>query len=206
MTLYELVETLDVRGVKLSLRLRVNAPAGVITPEIKAELARHKPSLLARLGKEAEWEHLSAQRWGPALSDPTHVIGRPLSQDPDRLKAALEGDSTDSTTPVITSTTLRTPATEAELASPAPADGSLIPSTGASAGRRWRCGNRYCLHKGRWWMSRYGVVRCMNCQPPGFPCLIIEEGDAAKAPIVERERSSQAIGYPRSIPVSTIRP
>ena len=76
----------------------------------------------------------------------------------------------------------------------------------ADASRRWRCHNRYCLTKGRWWMSRYGVVRCMNCQPPGFPWLIIEEGDAAKAPIVERERSSQAIDYPCSIPVCTIRP
>jgi len=76
----------------------------------------------------------------------------------------------------------------------------------ADASRRWRCLNSYCLTKGRWWMSRYGVVRCMNCQPPGFSWLIIEEGDAAKVPIVERERSSQAIGYPRSIPVSTIRP
>ena len=45
---------------------------------------------------------------------------------------------------------------------------------------RWRCLNRYCLTKGRWWMSRYGVVRCMNCQPPSFPWLIIEEGDAAR--------------------------
>ena len=70
MTLHELVETLKVRDVKLSLRLHVNAPKGVITPEIKAELARHKPSMLARLGKEAEWEHLSVQRWGPALNDP----------------------------------------------------------------------------------------------------------------------------------------
>ena len=64
---------------------------------------------------------------------------------------------------------------------------------------RWRCLNRYCLTKGRWWMSRYGVVRCMNCQPPSFPWLIIEEGDAAKAPMVERERSSQALGYPCSV-------
>ena len=70
MTLHELVETLKARDVRLSLRLNVKAPACVLNPEIKAELERHKPSLLARLGKEAEWEHLSAQRWGPALNDP----------------------------------------------------------------------------------------------------------------------------------------
>jgi tubulysin polyketide synthase-like protein len=70
MTLSELVETLDVRGVKLTLRLVVDAPRGALTDQIKSALAAHKPSLLARLGKEAEWEHLSAQRWGPALNDP----------------------------------------------------------------------------------------------------------------------------------------
>jgi hypothetical protein len=79
-------------------------------------------------------------------------------------------------------------------------------SNPADASRRWRCLNCYCLTKSRSWMSRYGVVRCMNCQPPSFPWLIIDEGDAAKAPMVERERSSQAIGYPRSTPVSTIGP
>src|SRR5271157_910526 len=70
---------------------------------------------------------------------------------------------------------------------------------------RWRCLNRYCFTKDRWWMSRYDVVRCMNCQPPSFPWLIIEEGDAAKAPIVERERSSQAIGYACLISASVSR-
>ena len=72
MTLSELVETLDVRGVKLSLRLMVDAPRGALTDQIKSALAAHKPSLLARLGKQAEWEHLSAQRWGPALNHPIH--------------------------------------------------------------------------------------------------------------------------------------
>jgi hypothetical protein len=70
MTLHELVETLKAQVVKLSLRLVVDAPRGAMTDQIKSAMAAHKPSLLARLGKEAEWEHLSAQRWGPALNDP----------------------------------------------------------------------------------------------------------------------------------------
>ena len=50
MTLPELVATLEARGVKLSLRLVVDSPRGVMTDQIKAVLAAHKPHLLARLG------------------------------------------------------------------------------------------------------------------------------------------------------------
>ena len=49
MTLPELQSCLDHLGVKLSLRLVVDAPAGVMTPEIKTALAAHKPRLLALL-------------------------------------------------------------------------------------------------------------------------------------------------------------
>jgi len=69
MTLPELVATLEARGVKLSLRLVVDSPRGVMTDQIKAVLAAHKPHLLARLGRDAQWEQLAAQRWGPALND-----------------------------------------------------------------------------------------------------------------------------------------
>ncbi len=65
------VEALEARGVKLSLRLVVDAPRGVMTDPIKAALTAHKPHLLARLGRDAQWEALAAQRWGPALNDPT---------------------------------------------------------------------------------------------------------------------------------------
>ena len=47
------------------------------------------------------------------------------------------------------------------------------------ADRPWRCNNRFCRHKGRWWKSIYGVTGCMNCQPPLFPELIIEMGSAS---------------------------
>ncbi len=66
MTLAELVEALEARDIKLSLRLVVDAPRGEMTDQIKTALAAHKPALLARLGRDAEWEHLAAQRWGPA--------------------------------------------------------------------------------------------------------------------------------------------
>jgi TubC N-terminal docking domain len=71
MTLPELVEALEAGGVKLSLRLVVDSPRGVMTDQIKTALAAHKPHLLARLGRDAQWEQLAAQRWEPALNDPT---------------------------------------------------------------------------------------------------------------------------------------
>jgi hypothetical protein len=70
MNLPELVEALEARGVKLSLRLVVDAPRGTLTDDIKAALAAHKPALSARLGREAQWDELSKQRWGPALHEP----------------------------------------------------------------------------------------------------------------------------------------
>ena len=52
MTLTELHALLERLGVELSAsgeRLHYKAPAGALTPEVKAALATHKPALLARL-------------------------------------------------------------------------------------------------------------------------------------------------------------
>lgn len=65
MNLPTLFETLEARGVGLSLRLVVDAPAGALDDKIRAALAEQKPHILARLGREAEWAELSRQRWGP---------------------------------------------------------------------------------------------------------------------------------------------
>jgi hypothetical protein len=69
MTLHHLLHALDDRGVRLSLRLVVDAPRGALTDELRSALVAHKPNLLARLGKQAEWEYLSTLRWGPALGE-----------------------------------------------------------------------------------------------------------------------------------------
>jgi hypothetical protein len=66
MTLHDLLEALNARDVRLSLRLVVDAPRGVLSEQFKAALIAHKPTLLARLGREAQWESLAALRWGPA--------------------------------------------------------------------------------------------------------------------------------------------
>src|SRR5436305_403845 len=73
MTLPELLEALDARGIKLALRLVVDAPRGVMTQELRNALATYKPSLLARLGREAEWEYLATLRWGPAQDNETEA-------------------------------------------------------------------------------------------------------------------------------------
>jgi hypothetical protein len=68
MTLPGLQACLDRLGVRLSARgdrLHYRAPAGVLTPEIKAELATHKPALLAVLAGVA-----SAHDGPPARIDP----------------------------------------------------------------------------------------------------------------------------------------
>ena len=49
MTLPELQSCLNSLGIKLSLRLVVDAPAGVMTTELRGALATHKPRLLALL-------------------------------------------------------------------------------------------------------------------------------------------------------------
>ena len=68
MTLPELRACLDRLGVRLSVRLVVDAPVGVLTPEVKAALADHKPALLALLvGVESSIVPTPQ----PALSPPT---------------------------------------------------------------------------------------------------------------------------------------
>jgi hypothetical protein len=53
MTLPDLMSTIDALDIKLSLRLVVDAPPGVISEELRDELAAHKPALLYRLGQNA---------------------------------------------------------------------------------------------------------------------------------------------------------
>ena len=64
--------------------------------------------------------------------------------------------------------------------------------------KRWQCGNRYCLHKGPWWKSIYGVINCKNCRAPSFEWQIVEEGDASNAPLAEPTGANE--------PVTPIRP
>lgn len=58
MTYPELLDAISTHGIKLGLRLVVDAPAGVITDELRAALKEHKPHLLAKLGRDAQWEAL----------------------------------------------------------------------------------------------------------------------------------------------------
>ena len=85
MTLAELLETLNAQDVRLSLRLVANAPDGVITTELRTALTDHKPSLLARLGREALWADLRSERWGPAIDDDLPGIVIQIPGIPGRL-------------------------------------------------------------------------------------------------------------------------
>jgi hypothetical protein len=70
MTFPDLLEQLSEHGVRVSLRLVVDAPRGALSEEIKAALATHKPLLLMHLAREAQWEALQHPRWGPAAPLP----------------------------------------------------------------------------------------------------------------------------------------
>ena len=270
MTATELHDRYRALGIRLwveSGELQVEAPPGVLNPELSAELSAHKAELLELLDTrdqgsreppgpapevraaaqvanelEAAGDRDDFAKPGPPRPPGIPTWGRTRSirvvelarwrrsqqaEDP-VVEVAAEGWNQwypiqrgdlpsrkgenrhavepPTTTPVITPTTLRTPAAETELALPAPAEGLCISSIGASAGRRWRCGNPYCLNKGRWWMSRYCVVQCASCKPPGFLELVVAEGDAANAPAVEPNCFRQAVDYPRSIPATTGEP
>ena len=67
MNLPDLMNALEARGVRLSLRLVVDAPRGAMTDQIKSALVAHKATLVARLGRDAQWQSLAALRWGPAI-------------------------------------------------------------------------------------------------------------------------------------------
>lgn len=73
-SLSELVAALDGLGVRLSIRLVIDAPAGAITPNLRDALAEHKPALLVALAREAQWEAVRGERRGPAVGDPTPGI------------------------------------------------------------------------------------------------------------------------------------
>jgi hypothetical protein len=59
---------------------------------------------------------------------------------------------------------------------------------------RWRCLSPFAKRHSRWWLSRWGAVLCLECQPPSFPSLIIATGDAVNAPLVEAERRTTLAG------------
>lgn len=67
MNLTELVRALDEAGVRLSLRLVVDAPAGALDGRLRGGIAEHRARLIERLGREASWTELERGRWGPAL-------------------------------------------------------------------------------------------------------------------------------------------
>jgi hypothetical protein len=67
---------------------------------------------------------------------------------------------------------------------------------------RWRCGNRFCLHReAGWWKSQWGVVNCRNCVPPAFPSLVVAEGTLADAPLLSSPESSRTALRAATLPL-----
>ena len=80
MTLDELIATLQAHHILLAAigdRLKVDAPAGTLTAELRDALAQHKTALLARLmnGDAAHFPQEAAQ-WGYSILHPGGLPGR----------------------------------------------------------------------------------------------------------------------------------
>jgi hypothetical protein len=71
MTFPELLACVDRLGIRLSLRLVVDAPAGVITQELLDALLTHKPALLALLAQVDD----RTESAGPPAAEPTEDVG-----------------------------------------------------------------------------------------------------------------------------------
>lgn len=74
MTFSDLTTLLSARGIDVSARLRVDAPAGSLTPALRDALHVHKGALLQRLVRDALWAELATQRWAGADDSPGIVI------------------------------------------------------------------------------------------------------------------------------------
>src|SRR5262245_29183738 len=83
MTLSELQSCLDRLGDRLSLGLAAAAPVGVLTPEIKAALAAHKPRLVAMLALVDD----RTEPAGPPATEPTRPAGPPGLSDHEAVAA-----------------------------------------------------------------------------------------------------------------------
>jgi hypothetical protein len=84
MTMPELMHACEALGVKLSLRLVVDAPRGALGDEHREALQAHRTALLVHLARREQWAELSPLRWGPAVGDPTPgiVVEAPAPIDP----------------------------------------------------------------------------------------------------------------------------
>jgi hypothetical protein len=72
MTCSELQSHLDLLGVRLSLRLVVDSPAGALTPEVRAALVSHKNTLLALLARADPEPGLPSTPWPPRSAELAH--------------------------------------------------------------------------------------------------------------------------------------
>ena len=86
MTLPKLLQVLSAAEVNLSLRLITDAPAEVLTTEVRAALTEHKPALLVGVARELQWKALRDLRWGPGLEDPSPgIVFAPRSTPRERI-------------------------------------------------------------------------------------------------------------------------
>jgi hypothetical protein len=91
MTLPELMQALEERGIRIALKLTYEAPAGALTEELQSALAAWKPQLLERLGREALEEQLRQVGGGPSGDPAAAERTDPGGEQPTRPAAGAGG-------------------------------------------------------------------------------------------------------------------
>jgi hypothetical protein len=126
----------------------------------------------------ARWPIPWRERWGRLAVELEEVLGLPWQEAEAEAYAQVRGELVASGEPLL----------EPEPERPDPTldffDRPPLPSSLAMGPQRWRCLNRFCLHKTGWWLSVHGVLNCLNCVPPAFPHLVVARGTEADAPEV----------------------
>jgi hypothetical protein len=155
---------------------------GSTGPEPERGGATHKPQWPPRSPVLAGWPDSRRERWGRRV---TQLQDEGLGLW-DAVRLAFEEIRAEQGSG------------EAEQGSGEPATAALDPHS-ATAEKpaplpvRWECLNPFCLNKAGWWLSAHGAVNCLNCRPPSLPGLVVAQGGPEDAPMVDVERSNQAV-------------
>lgn len=199
-------------GVIVQIRdgkLRCGARPGVISEELHARIKAHRVELIRILldgNRAGDGASLRIGASAEAVNTAGHCAATRPSPPPDFAESPSESwsDARPSMTPAIDDHGGRYRGEiqfnhEARPGVPCTEKISVLNGPFFNLNRadnRFRCRNPYCLHPGTWWLSRHGVVNCMNCRPPAFPELVVAKGNAVDAPEVCPDRSWQAVKAP----------
>lgn len=95
MTLPELLACADALGIRLDLRLVVDAPEQTLTPAVREGLAMYKIPLMVKMARDRQWEVLRVQRWGDPADESAGIESVGGCPSPETLAALADSDDVD---------------------------------------------------------------------------------------------------------------